>query len=249
MEIVKFGSFYVDNIAQHSGVEIEGNHVLSLGDTVLGMEIQWVHEGKMFVADRCACLNVTYDELFSPGGPAEMGRKVVSIDGKPYRSGFVGDLWEPLVAAAAESGLPSMLVPDFWHCENARFWVGPINVKSISRVAKAVGLGKPSNMVFVDPGLLRQDIGYRPVLESLPEIPLDSKLKRKFIHIHCKDGYLLTGWFQEATDYDIIIKPRYDGPYGFPGSRDIGHGLSAIDRSIVLYVCLADGRKRRTSLS
>lgn len=246
MEIVKFGSLYVDNIAQHSGVEIKGDHVLSLGDTIPGMEIQWVHEGKMFVADRCACLNVTHDQLFKPGGPAEMGRKVVGIDGKPYLSGFVGKLWESLVAAAAESGLPSMQAPDFWHCENAGFWTGTINAKSNPHMAEVIGLGEPGNMVFLDPGLLRQDIGYRPVLEALPEIPLDSKLKRKFINIHCKGGYLLTGWFQEATDYDIIIKPRYDGPYGFSWSRDIGNGLSAIDRSIVLYVCQTDGRKRRT---
>lgn len=245
MEIVKFGSFFVDNIAQHSGVEIEGNHVLSLGDTVPGMEIQWVHEGKMFVADRCACLNVTHDELFKPGGPAEMGRKVISIDGHPYRSGFVGNLWGPLVAAAAKSGLPSMQASDFWHCENAGFWTGLIN-KSDPHGAEIIGLGRPSNMAFRDPGLPCHDIGYRPVLEALPKISLDSKLKRKFVNIHCKNDYLLTGWFQEATDYDIIIKPRYDGPYGFTGSRDIGNGLSAIDRSIVLYVCQADGRKRRT---
>lgn len=246
MEIVKFGSFYADNIAQHSGVEIEGNHVLSLGDTVPGMEIQWVHEGKMFVADRCACLNVTRDELVKPGGPVETGRKVVSIDGKPYLSRFVGNLWEPLVAAAAESGLPSMQVPDFWRCENEGFWTDTISAKSNSHVAAVIGLGEPSSIVFLDSGLLRHDVGYRPVLEALPEIPLDSKLKRKFIHIHCKGGYLLTGWFQEATDYDITIKPRYDGPCGFPGSRDIGNGLSVIDRSIVLYVCQVDGRKRRT---
>lgn len=96
MEIVKFGSFYADNIAQHSGVEIKGDHVLSLGDTVPGMEIQWVHEGKMFVADRCACLNVTHDQLFKPGGPAEMGKRSSVLMASPTAPGLwatSGNLW------------------------------------------------------------------------------------------------------------------------------------------------------------
>lgn len=82
MEIIKVGSLYSDGEVVQPGSACPGRVSIGLGNTVPGMELQWVKDGDRLIADRCVCVDISWNKLDQQG--YIFGRTVM-IDGNPYR--------------------------------------------------------------------------------------------------------------------------------------------------------------------
>ena len=66
MTLVKLGSIYFDGNPVAPGSALDGQQ-FSIGDTRPGKELQWVQDGRLLVADRCICVNISWDNLNKMG--------------------------------------------------------------------------------------------------------------------------------------------------------------------------------------
>lgn len=81
MKIAGFGSLYLDGEAAEPMSECEGIVDIALGDTVPGNELLWIQDEDHFIADRCVCSIVSWDQLNKSG---YIYGRPVKIDGKHY---------------------------------------------------------------------------------------------------------------------------------------------------------------------
>lgn len=223
MGIRKFGTLYYGGQAVVPGSCALDNMPISIGDTAPGYELQWVEAGNRLVADRCACVEISWVALDSLG---YIFGTPVEIDGKMYicRSLKVGtdevveNEWDSLLNEFGDDD-------NLWHWLGEMFWGqeapaympqeravrGHESARAWSRVFKA------HKSMF---------IGFRPVLEELSPFPLDlAPLIGKSISLYGPQKTIIEGVLTGFDEYDILI----DGTPHLPN----GCKWATVDRRIV----------------
>ena len=199
-KIKKLGSVYFDDGPVLPGSKL-GEQQFSIGDTYSGMELQWVCDGCRLVADRCICINISWEQLnqmgFVFGTP-------VRIDGELYlcRCLKVGALpdtpneWDILLEQYGDDN-------DLWHWKGMYFlgqetppdWATHRALRG-DETARHWNLGNAAGRgVYV---------GFRPVLEPLfPE--LSDLLVGSNIKVFGPCGEIIEGQLAEYDDYDLVL--------------------------------------------
>ena len=80
MEIIRLGTLYCDGRPIVPGGYVPSGRPILIGDTTAGYELQWIKAGNLLVADRCACIDISWvalDKLgFIYGTPVEINGKL-----------------------------------------------------------------------------------------------------------------------------------------------------------------------------
>ena len=203
MEIIRLGTLYCDGCPIVPGGYVPSGRPILIGDTTAGYELQWIKAGNLLVADRCACIDISWvalDKLgFIYGTPVE-------INGKLYvcRSLKVGaddgdeNEWDNLLNVFGEDD-------NLWHWSNAMFWGQErLPYEPMERVARGQDFARTRFCGFK--GDLSSFIGFRPVLEILSPPPPDlSHLIKKEITVYGPQGTVIEGTMTGFDEYDVLI--------------------------------------------
>lgn len=206
MEIKKLGSIYFGSNAVAPGSDCWDDTVISLGNTVPGKELQWVDTGKMLVADRLACINISWDQLSDLG---YIEGSYVEIDGSVYlcRSLKLGykkgapNEWDPLLDRfGAENKL--------WYWKVGYFW-GQETVlrRSLSQEYRPVrGYLSARRWDYADRQTRLMHIGFRPVLEPVGStLELSDGLVGTKIRVLGPGGRTVNGILAGYDGYDLVL--------------------------------------------
>ena len=205
--IRKLGSIYHEGAVANPGFTCyTPEPKIFFGDTVPGKELRWVEAGKLLVADRCACTNISWNNLdrlgFVTGWP-------VRIDGKSYlcRCLHVGvdreepSEWDELLD---EFGIEDSL----WHWQDQSFWGQETHsAQRELRILRGYCSARSRGDNYADDRLPM--IGFRPVLEPLSSIPDDlGPLAGKEVCIYGPVRTRFTANLMSADEYDIIMEEK-----------------------------------------
>ena len=202
MEIIKLRSIYTNGHACVPGVCLNDNETFSLGNTVSGQELQWVRYKGKLIGDRCACINVSWKQLDKIG--YIFGWPVL-IDGNCYlcRSLKVG----------AEKGKPnewddvlrfSGYEDSIGHWRDIEFW-GQEAPTDSCEVDIVRGHYSATYFSAKRPTMLSTLIGFRPVLEPLPDLDWSGISAGLRLIVYRKDGSIAEGTLSSLDDYDLWL--------------------------------------------
>ena len=120
MEKKKLGTLYCDGKPEPPSLICKDSRHITIGSTIPGKELKWIDTGKILVADRCVCLNTSWDDLntlgFVFGHP-------IWIDNEPYlcrclkvgnRLGKANE-WDNLLEQFGKGN-------DIWNAKGQYFW-------------------------------------------------------------------------------------------------------------------------------
>lgn len=215
---------------------------LYFGDSIPGKALAWAQKDSIWVCTQTVFRNVPWDGLDAAG--YIFGRPVI-IDGVPYlcRSLKVGtdeespDEWDGILDALGDN-------EDLWNCKHSYFW-GQENYRKTKKHTVR-GYISPRYYGIVtgrDPGAV---VGFRPVLEPLPDNIRD-------IESHYGKGIVVYGQemgvygrLKEATDYDLVleISPAFHTPgMQWPKERSWCHlegkgQIAVIDREAPIWITI-----------
>lgn len=234
MEIVKVGSLYCDGEVIQPGSACPGRVSIGLGNTVPGMELQWVKDGDRLIADRCVCVDISWNKLDQQG--YIFGRTVM-IDGNPYRCRSLkmessepsSNEWFDLLDKYGDA-------IELWNW-NIRSFGQETRTGTMENKKYAIARGVLSrSATFVDISKHSICNGFRPVLEPLTNV---SKGVDKLIGCRVKvfgpKGDVIIGKLESFDEYDMVLS--------FPGAAPSRKGwitrrnkTAIISRSAVSWV-------------
>lgn len=200
-QIFKHGSVYFDGLAAHPGFNC-GSGNFDIGDTVAGMELRWIQMGNILVADRCVCVDISWDMLNSLG--YIFGRQI-SIDGQPYlcRSLKVGTgktedsgEWDKLLKVESANSLI--------HWKNCYSW-GQETTDGFLKSREARGGSSAHSWAHCLADCHEPDIGFRPVLEPLISSMSDVSVGNN-IKVYGSQGQMIEGTLAGFTEYDLAMR-------------------------------------------
>lgn len=202
MTLAKLGSIYFDGDPVDPGSALDGQQ-FSIGDTHPGKELQWVQDGDLLVANRCICVNISWDKLNQMG--FVFGALVV-IDNESYlcrclkvgETGYDPNEWDTLLDKYSKNNT-------LWHWEDAWFWgqETPLEMAS-SRVSRGYCSARDWNLFTASYQSVR--VGFRPVLEPLGSASLSpDHLTGKHVRVYGPQWATIDGTLVGADDYDITL--------------------------------------------
>lgn len=203
METHKFGSIYFDGKAYGPNSDFINGTVFTIGNTDQCNELGWIKAGNIFICSRTICLRASWKALNKQGF---ITGRPVSIDGTPYlcRLLKVGlDIhrpgkWDELLNEVGD-------MDSIWNCNGLWFWGQELHPESNS-FAVCRGGEEPRGWNYAEIDHMSPKIGFRPVLEPLPPMPvLDEGMIGTTLRMYGDEG-----WFDAAlaefNDYDITAK-------------------------------------------
>ena len=232
MEIIKLGSIYANGHTYIPGFRRDGNENISLGDTVPGKELQWIQYKGKLIGDRCVCINVSWKQLDEIG--YIFGWPVL-IDGNCYlcRSLKVGseegepNEWDDVLRS-------SWYDDSLWHWRNTEFW-GQEAPTDSCEVRVVRGYYSATYFSAKRLTMLSTLIGFRPVLEQLPPMPiLDEGMIGTRLRMYGEEGYFDTV-LADFNDYDITAKLVGEMDFEFSWAQRDGDEV-AISRDALVWM-------------
>ena len=225
-EIVRLGSLYLNDFPVLPGTSYN-NKCLDVGDTEQGMELEWVQYNGTLYGIRCACLNISWDQLNDHG--YIFGRPV-NIDGKQYQCrciklrssdfGKVGE-WAYLLDRYSNHD-------KIWHWKKTLFWGQEKNGRSVVLAGGRTSL----SISYHYPWVNDFRIGFRPVL-----VPMKNPLKlteaivgKQIAVCNHMTGKKILGTVSEFDDYDLVLAVSSSLPSGFAAGVVERDGLVIINR-------------------
>lgn len=202
MEYLKFGTMYEGGTPIKPSSNVTGDLMLTLGDTVPGMEIRWLEYENLLVADRCVCTNISWNTLRETG---ILYGKPVKIDGKNYlcRSLKVGCVtgdsneWDDILNVLGEDNKDL-------HWLGVKFW-GQETVRDDYTYGILRGGGYARNR-SVEPTYSRTAGGFRPVLEPLGALAsISEKLIGSTVKLWGPRKAAIEGRLVGLDDYDVTL--------------------------------------------
>ena len=202
MEIKNFGSLYLDGQPSELNA-VYGGGAISLGDTVPEAAIPFVKWKDLWVAGKVVCLNASWDDLnkhnFIAGCP-------VKIDEVPYlcRSIKVGEEndgpneWNSILDDLGEDD-------NLWHWRGHFFWgQEPPKRQASHRTVRGF---YSARFWGSNPTVYRNTlIGFRPVLEPLPQVPtISDSLVGSRLTVYGATADI-SGRLIDFSDYDLSLE-------------------------------------------
>lgn len=234
-DTIELGSLNFNNEAVPVGVTYKGERI-SFRDTVPGKGISFVKWKDLYVADRCICSNISWDDLnkcgFIFGRPITIGRtsylcrslKVGAQDGVPNE-------WDALLDDLGTSDdLLHWKDRYFWGQETALDWLVQQSVRGYAS-ARYWSHGKASYRDV--------SVGFRPVFEPLPpEVCFSDALIGHNVKIYSKDKSV-AGRLVSYSDYDLELAIADSLPEQCSWCKQAKSSVF-IDREFILYACEED---------
>ena len=204
MEKKKLGTLYCDGKPELPSLICKDSRHITIGPTIPGKELKWVDAGEILVADRCVCLDISWDDLnalgFVFGHP-------VWIDNEPYlcRCLKVGNQlsktneWDRLLEQFGKGN-------DLWNAKGQYFF-GQETVlgQELNRMVR--GGDRAVDNGHLDHTSRLTYVGFRPVLEPLaPSIRLDEALIGTRIEVWGSQALSVKGQLAGLDDYDMVLR-------------------------------------------
>lgn len=204
MEKKKLGTLYCDGKPELPSLICKDSRHITIGPTIPGKELKWVDAGEILVADRCVCLDISWDDLnalgFVFGHP-------VWIDNEPYlcRCLKVGNQlsktneWDRLLEQFGKGN-------DLWNAKGQYFF-GQETVlgQELNRMVR--GGDRADDNGHLDHTSRLTYVGFRPVLEPLaPSIRLDEALIGTRIEVWGSQALSVKGQLAGLDDYDMVLR-------------------------------------------
>ena len=234
-QTLKFGSLYLDNNPIAPEVEYQPGQIISFGDSVSDMAINWVPVNGLLIADRCLLTNIRWDDLDAQG--LVLGTEV-DVQGFRFKIrllkvGSEGDNlneWDAALDAVGEDD-------GLWHWKDEFFWgqesVDKDGAYRANRGCYSARLWNCDSSSYRDASL-----GFRPTLEPLPTDLSDLEHGQEVIAIGC-DGCVV-GNLINMTQYDLLLRTKADKVTGVPSfATDMQDGTLAVDRRGILSIVAA----------
>ena len=204
MEKIMLGTVYLNGEPREPGVLYSGEQI-RLGQSVPGMEIQWVRlSSGLLIADRCVCTQISWEQLHSQG---LVFGTVIQIDGKGYlcrclKVGIKGGDANEWDAALAEVGEDN----EVWHWAGQYFW-GQETPEGWASSRAVRGYHSARNWNYYDATYRDVHVGFRPALDPLAPAPLDyGPLVGTEITFIGLDSETISGKLAYFTDYDLVLE-------------------------------------------
>lgn len=209
MGIVKFGTLLKDDQPYFGCVEKANEAKLGFGDTVPGMEFEWVEADNLLVGRDFACIGISWTKLNAQ--KLVLGQ-LTQIDGQYFmcRCLKVGTTdsedseWVNILKSCGDT-------TDIWGSRNDPFWGQEEH--PFSPVFRMMGRREGRIHAYANRDAACSNFGFRPVLEPVKyAIDLDLyhavhenvKLWFPFGPIECP----IEGTLIECSDYDITIQTK-----------------------------------------
>lgn len=204
-EIVRLGSLYLNDFPVLPGTSYN-NKCLDVGDTEQGMELEWVQYNGTLYGIRCACLNISWDQLNDNG---LVHGTLVWIDGKSYwcRSLKVGsgretpNEWDALLDEFGEDD-------SLWHWTNRLFWGQEApEWEDGTMIARAVrGLNFARYWTSVKSCHQLSHLGFRPVLEPITLLEMSDLVVGSNIKVQLPQNGFAEGLLVRYDEYDMVVE-------------------------------------------
>lgn len=230
-KIIKLGSLYFDGQPQETGARYDSGRI-AFGPAIPGKELQWVKVNGLLVADRCVCINVSWEQLDSQG---LVFGTLVQIDGQFYlfrclKVGAQKDASNEWDAALDETGESN----DLWHWENQYFW-GQETPKDWASNRAVRGFHSARDWLNSPATNRFPSVGFRPALEPLGSGHCSpDALIGKTIRLYGPGWAALEGHLLDADDYDFTLVPTAGAPTRCFWASKAGDNL-VVSRDSILW--------------
>ena len=230
---LKLGSLYLDGQPTAPEIEYHPGQIISFGDPVSDMAINWVPVNGLLIADRCLLTNIRWDDLDAQG--LVFGTEV-DVQGFRFKIrllkvGSEEDIlneWDDALDTVGEDD-------DLWHWKNEFFW-GQESVDKDGSYRATRGFHSARNWgLNYSSGNRSVYLGFRPALEPLPTDLRCSQAVMAIGRNGCVVGELVA-----ETQYDFIIRSKDKGIIGAASFlATMRDGTLAVDRSKILSIATA----------
>lgn len=214
MEKQTFGTVYFDDVPVDVGSPLGEGKRFSIGDSVREKTIRWIKVGPLLVADRCICTNISWNQLddlgFVYGAPVQIDGQVYQCrclqTGASMPNGRTGladfeDLgeWGAVLQACGKRDAT-------WHWKDQYFWCQDTpNGYVVTRIV--CGSRSPRFKGGFRSDDKRETVGFRPVLEMIPEkVELSRELIGSKLEVSLPQATLI-GKLVSFDDYDVVVEP------------------------------------------
>lgn len=194
--IIKLGSLLLDGVNTEPGSKYKPGQKIRISD---GDSLSWIVVNDLLIADRPLLVNISWDDLAELGlvYGAQMlinGQRFICRLLQVGRQDGEPNEWDAALDTVGYSN-------DLWHWKDVCFW-GQELVASLHRAVR--GHNSARHRDRSERSYRNIYHGFRPVLQPIPSIHLDSGSRI------CAIGgqSVLYGTLLEMTDYDILIQPE-----------------------------------------
>lgn len=215
MEKQIFGTVYFDDVPVDVGSSLGEGKRFSIGDSIREKTIRWIKAGPLLVADRCVCMNISWNQLDELG---LVRGALVQVDGQAYQcrclqagasmpNGQTGladfeDLgeWGAVLQACGKRDAT-------WHWKDQYFWCQDTpNGYVVTRIV--CGSRSPRFKGGFRSDDKQETVGFRPVLEMIPtKVELSKDLIGDRLEVSLSHGAALIGKLVSFDDYDVVVEP------------------------------------------
>lgn len=190
---LSFGTAYVDGKPIDVGANCYFNQRIYIGQSENGKKINWVLQDGKLIADRVLLRRIFWNQLIN--NDLVFGGTPILLDGQMFRCRILkigpnGDEWSKALQ------VKEMLV---WASEKERFfWV-------LETDEKTHRLGRRNSFRPIMGPEDERPEDWLPVLEPM-DPNYTALAKDNYLDI-CSDEHILSGWLEDQTDYDLLIRP------------------------------------------
>ena len=213
MKKIKLGSLLVGGYVAEPGCYCGNCSDISIGDTVPRLELAWLKHKGLLIADKCACTNISWEELNSNGF---IWGRPVRIDGRYYlcRSLSVGagkdelNEWGDLLRTDEDAEV-GKTEGDLFIWSDAYFW-GQEQTNPNKAVYAVRGFKSLWYFAGFNGGSKSWQLGFRPVLEHLlAPSEISERIVGRTATLYGPGETFVAGRVTGIDDYDLVLSPDY----------------------------------------
>ena len=232
VQMLKFGSLYLDSKPIVPEMDFQSGQSISFGDAAPDMAISWVPVNGILIADRCLLTHISWDDLDAQG--LVLGKEI-TVQGFRFKIRLlkVGseentpNEWDAALDTVGEEN-------DLWHWHGKFFW-GQESVRRYASTRVYRGYSSARRWGWNGSSHRYAFLGFRPALVPLTSDPSALRLDQEVIAISrngCVVGNLIN-----MTQYDLLLRPKVGGATGMPSfAANMRDGTLAVDRSEILSI-------------
>lgn len=201
LNTIKLGTLLLNGEPKKPCVVPEEDTKVLIGDTVSGMELEWIRLGDLLLAKNCVCTDVSWfwlDQLDLIYG------RTITIDGKHYfcsslsvgKEMGVPNEWDFYLDSIGY--LPYQLTVPFWGKDAAKS-----DLTQPQRVVRGGDAARSWGFAYWESRY--EDVGFRPILEPLDKRLQAPDLLNRQVRIRGTRSEITIGTLVDYDDYDVVL--------------------------------------------
>lgn len=201
LNTIKLGTLLLNGEPKKPCVVPEDDMKILIGDTVSGMELEWIRLGDLLLAKNCVCTDVSWFWLDQLG--LIYGR-TITIDRKQYfcsslsvgKEMGVPNEWDFYLDSIGY--LPYQLTVPFWGKDAAKS-----DLTQPQRVVRGGDAARSWGFAYWESRY--EDVGFRPILEPLDKRLQALDLLNRQVRIRGTRSEITIGTLVDYDDYDVVL--------------------------------------------